>query len=167
MKYCQYTTESHPLSKRYPQYIEHINSIILEETLPENKNKINQPFSHEVALKLDTVKKYSENPDISKLKSMDMVIGLKKEDNILSSLLVDFKLNCKGTKSLTDSECKDKIKDSKVILFGSGLPVYSSYVFIFNNEYLSKNEARNEISRKFNNRTIEVLSIDEFRAKYF
>lgn len=167
MKYCQNTTESHPLSKKYPQCLDKINSIIFGETLAENHDKINQPFNDEVALKLDKVKECSENSDVKKMHSMDIVLGVKDENDSFSSLLVEFKLNCKGIKSLTDSDCKDKIRDSKIILFGSGETVRNSFIFIFNNDYLSKNEARNEISRKLNNRTIEVLSIDQFKEKYF
>ena len=167
MKYCQNTTVSHPLSKKYPQCLDKINSIILDETEPENRDKINQPFSYEVALKLDKVKECSENSDLKRMHSMDMVLGMKDINNILSSLLVDFKLNCKGIRSFKNSMCNDKIRDSKLILQDSGLAIHYSYVFIFNNEYLSKNEARNEISRRFKNGPIEVLSIDEFKANYF
>ena len=36
MRYCHHTTTSHSLSARFPQHLEGINSIILNETTAEN-----------------------------------------------------------------------------------------------------------------------------------
>ncbi|OFX26535.1 MAG: hypothetical protein A2033_00025 [Bacteroidetes bacterium GWA2_31_9] len=159
MKYCQQTTLSHPLSKRFPQHLSEINLIIREEGGGE------YPFNKEVALKLDKVKDSSENPHIKKMKSMDMVLGIKDENNNLSSLIVDFKLDCKNAVNISESDCRDKIKHSKILLFGSGISVYNKYVFIFNNALLEI--SRRIISQRLTNASAEVLSINEFKANYF
>lgn len=160
MRYCQRTTKLHPLSKSFPQYLEDINTII------QNEGGSNRPFNNEVALNLDKIKDNSENIYINRMKSMDIVLGIiDLNGNNKLSLLVDFKLNCNGTKSLSDSDCKDKIKDSKILLFGSGIPVHNRYVFIFKDNFI--NQSRRIISQKLNNPFAEVLKIDEFKAKYF
>ena len=167
MKYCQLTTTKHSLSKRFPEHLVKINTIILEETLQENLNKINQPFNEEVALKLDKVKESSEDDEsVKDLKSMDIVLGMNHGGSY-KMLLADFKLNCFSTKSLKPNDCRNKIRCSKIILFGGGIPIHNTYLFIFNNEYLSKSEARHDISRKLNNLPVEVLSITELHKKYF
>lgn len=166
MKYCQNTTASHSLSKRFPQHLKQINIIIHEETNNENLNKINKPFNNEVALQLDKAKVSSEDENIQKLKSMDMVLGMN-DNGTYKMLLVDFKLNCFSTKSLSQNDCRNKIRCSKIILFGGGILVHNTYLFIFNNEYLLKAEARHDISRKLNNLPVEVLNINEFHVKYF
>src|ERR1039457_5423234 len=158
MKYCQPTTQAHPLAERYPQYLNNINTIIREE------GGTNRPFNTEVALKLDKIKECSDDINITHMKSMDMVLGIKDGTNSLS-LLVEFKLDCKNARNLKEGELREKIKDSKILLFGSGIPVHNRYVFIFNDELL-ENESRRIISYKLTNANGEPLSIDEFRAKY-
>lgn len=158
MKYCQITTASHPLSVRFPQYLEQINNIIISE------HGTYQPFNDEVALMLDKVKDDSENKDIKRYKSMDMVLGVKDRTSALS-LLVEFKLDCKNAINLSESDCRDKIKHSKILLFGSGIPVHNKYIFVFNDPILQV--SRRIISNKLNNASGEVLSIDELKAEYF
>ncbi|MFA7360468.1 MAG: hypothetical protein WC139_05465 [Candidatus Kapaibacterium sp.] len=159
MKYCKQSTEEHPLCKMFPSYLESINTII------NNEGGTHQPFNDEVALNLDKIKSNSGNTHIKKMKSMDMVICVIDNDDKVHSLLIDYKLNCNGTKSLSDGDCRDKIKHSTIILFGSGIPIYNKYVFIFKDELLE--QSRSIISRVLNNATIEVLNINEFRTNYF
>lgn len=168
MKYCEETTRLHPLSIAYPTCVEKINNIIYEETNSENRSKINRPFNEEVGLKLDKVKENCQDEDITKgTKSVDMVLGLKDKENA-KMLLVDFKLNCRGINSLSQGDFTNKIKGSKRLLFGSGIKVYNVSLFIFNNEFLHKEEARHNINKKLNNLpSIEVLSINELKEKYF
>jgi len=163
MKYCHQTTTSHSLSARYPQYLEAINKIISNETTAENLLKINAPFNNEVALKLDKVKAEDEN--VKDFKSMDIALGMNNGEKKM--LLVDLKLNCNGAKSLSQNDCTNKIRGSKIILFGGGIPVHNTYIYVFNNQYLAKAEARHDISRKLSNRSVEVLSIDELNERYF
>jgi hypothetical protein len=161
MKYCPITTRSHPLSVSFPQYLENINTII------ETEGGTLQPFTNEVALLLDKIKDCSDKTLIKGHKSMDMVLGLNDHTHLNPfSLLVDLKLNCKGTKSLSDSDCKDKIRHSRLLLFGSGIPVYHRYVFIFSDK-LFINESRSVISRRLNNPFADVLNINEFKLNYF
>lgn len=159
MKYCQRTTLSHPLSIRFPQHIENINAIIKRE------GGSYLPFNNEIALNLDMVKKNSGNKHIEAMKSMDIVLGIVDEHNTVSSLLVDFKLNCNGTRSLKDGDCKDKIKHSKILLFGSGVSVQCKYIFIFNDNLL--NESRSILIRVLNNPSAEILSVKELKTAYF
>jgi hypothetical protein len=161
MRYHKKTTISHPLSISHPQHIEQINTII------RNEGGTIFPFTNnEVALNLDKVKKNSTNNDINRMKSMDIVIGLNNTSgNSPLSLLVDFKLNCNGTKSISDGDYKDKIKHSKILLFGSGMPVHNKYVFIFKDSLI--NQSRSIISRILNNPLTDVLKINEFKTKYF
>ena len=156
MKYCRQTTISHPLSISHPRHIEKLNTII------RNEGGTIFPFTNnDVALNLDKVKMNSSNKDISRMKSMDIVIPLNNTSgNNPLSLLVDFKLNCKGTKSLSDGDCKDKIKHSKILLFGSGIGVHNKYVFIFKDALI--NQSRSIISRVLNNPTAEILKISQF-----
>jgi hypothetical protein len=160
MKYCLNATRAHPLSKSYTQYIENINTIIVEE------GGILQPFNNEIAINFDKIKKNADNEDVKRMKSMDMVVAIRHSSRSNPySLLVDFKLNCGGTRSIKDGDCKDKIKHSKVLLFGSGIPVYSKSVFIFKDDLIQ--ESRSLISRILNNPSADVLTLNEFKTLYF
>lgn len=158
MKYSQLDTQSHPLSKSYPHFLCSINSIILQE-----KGTI-QPFQNEVALMFDKIKESSGDKDISGMKSMDMVLILKANINLLT-LLVEFKLDCKNAVNLSESELRDKIKHSKKLLFGSGIPIHNRYIFVFNDNLL--NLSRRIISSKLHNASGDVLSVNELKAKFF
>jgi hypothetical protein len=166
MRYCQNTTKEHSLSIAYTQHLARINDIIQEETRPENHNKINHPFNDEVGLKLDKVKESSNDEDIQGLKSMDMVLGMSDGESHLM-LLVDFKLNCNGVKSISHNEFRNKIRCSRILLFGGGIPIHNTYLYIFNNEFMLKSETRRDISRKLNNIPVEVLTINELQTNYF
>jgi hypothetical protein len=160
MKYCLDSTRSHPLSIRFPRYLKEINTIVRDEGGDE------QLFDTEVALNLDKVKENSENPDVKKLKSMDMIVAVRPTlTEEPSSLMVDFKLECRGTKGLKDGHCRDKIRHSKLLLFGSGVPVHNRFVFIFNNNLIQ--ESRSVLSRVLNNPSTDVLSLNEFKTIYF
>jgi len=158
MKYSQLDTESHPLSNSYPQFLSSINSIILQE-----KGTI-QPFQNEVALKFDKIKESSDDKDILCMKSVDMVLVIKENNNLLT-LLVEFKLDCKNAVNLSESELRDKIKHSKKLLFGSGIPIHNQYIFVFNDNLL--NSSRRIISLKLSNASGVVLSINDLKALYF
>lgn len=160
MKYCPSTTRSHPLSIRFPQFLENINTII------ENEGGTTLPFNNEVGILLDKIKDNSDKTLVKGLKSMDMVLGINDHSHSNPhTLLVDLKFNCNGIKSFSDGDCKDKIRHSRLLLFGSGIPVYCRYVFVFNDNFL--NESRSVISRRLNNPFIDVLNINDFRTTYF
>ena len=159
MKYCKHTTESHPLSRSYPQFLNSINSIIKEE------HGTHFPFNAEVALELDKIKNSCQDKKMMhNKKSMDMVIGVKDGDNSMT-LLVEFKLDCKQAINLKGGDLLDKINDSKLLLFGSGIHVHNEYVFVFNDKLL--NESRRVISSRLTHPNSIVLSIDDLKRKYF
>jgi hypothetical protein len=147
--------------------LQKIKTIIKKNIETKNLRRINNNFVFidEVALNLDGVKDNSGNEDIKKYKSVDMVLGMKDENGKKKLLLVEFKLNCNSIKSLS-KECKGKIENSKILLFGGGIPVYNKYVFIFNNTLLL-NESRSIICRQLNNPYAEALSINELKTNYF
>ncbi len=160
MKYDRYITIHHPLSVVYPQHLENINQIIIDE------GGTQQSFNGEIALNLDKVKKNCGQIEITRLKSMDMVVGLNDTQRTNpQTLLVDFKLNVNGIRSIKTGDYKDKIKDSKLLLFGSGISVYNKYVFIFNDQLIQ--QSRSIIIRGLQNPFAEVLTVDEFRNEYF
>jgi hypothetical protein len=167
MKYCRRTTESLPLSIQFRKWLQKMTIIISNNIKAQNLYRINNNFVFvdEVALNLDEIKNNSGNKDIEKYKSVDMVLGMKDEHGDKRLLLVELKLNCNGIKSLSQ-ECKGKIEDSKVLLFGGGIPIHNKYVFIFNNTLLLS-QARSVISRQLTNPYAEVLSIDELKSNYF
>ncbi len=158
MKYCHQSTISHPLAIAYPGFLENINLIFQVE----GGNGV--PFNHEVALNLDKIKDNSGNTDIKHMRSMDMVIGMKENNNIFS-LLVDFKLRCNNPVNISEGECRDKIKHSKRLLFGSGISVHNRYVFIFNDDLL--NVSRRVLSMRLANAFADALSIDDLKSIYF
>jgi hypothetical protein len=160
MKYDRDLTVHHPLSVRYPQHLENIDQIVLDE------GGTQQIFNDEVALNLDKVKTNSGEREIARLKSMDMVVGLNNNPGTNpQTLLVDFKLRVNGIRSINTGDCKDKIIDSKLLLFGSGISVYSKYLFIFNDQLIQ--QFRSIIIRGLQNPFAEVLTIDEFKNEYF
>lgn len=160
MKYDRNLTVNHPLSVGYPQYLERINQIVLDE------GGTQQIFNGKVALNLDKVKTNSGQRDISRLKSMDMIIGLNNTPGTNPhTLLIDFKLRCNGIRSISTGDCKEKIKDSKLLLFGSGISVYNKYLFIFNDQLIQ--QFRSIIIRGLQNPFAEVLTVEEFRNEYF
>lgn len=160
MKYNRNLTSNHPLSLRYPHFLEEINKIISDEGVTQ------QNFSDEVALKLDSVKTASGDRDISRLKSMDMIIVLNNtRGNDPQTLLIDFKLRCNGIRSISSGDCIEKIKDSKLLLFGSGIPINNRYIFIFNDKLIQ--QFRSLIIRNLQNPFAGILTIDEFRNEYF
>ena len=114
-------------------------------------------------MKLDNVK--TEDETVKDFNSMDMALGMNNGGKKM--LLVELKLNCNGAKNLTQKDCNNKIRGSKIILFGGGIPVHNTYIYVFNNQYLAKEEARYIISRTINNLSVEVLSIDELNMRYF
>lgn len=168
MRYCQETTQSHPLSK-HVDCLKQIKQIIEENIEPKNIFRINNNFvfQEEIAFDLDKIKDCSNDNDIKGYRTVDMFCGMKDIENNKTILLVEFKLNCNGTKSLPD-QCKGKIEDSKILLFGGGFPIHSN-VFVFNDKLLS--ELRDEIvliiRRRLNHPNAEVLSIQELKANYF
>lgn len=98
------------------------------------------------------------------VKSVDMVLGMIDQNSNRNLLLVEFKLDCKGVGSIY-KKCKGKMEDSKLLLFGGGIPVHNKFVFIFNDDLL--NVSRSLISRELQNPSAEVLSVDELKANYF
>lgn len=158
MKYCHQSTLAHPLAIAYPHFLETINLIFQEEGGNGN------PFNHESAINLDKVKHNSENKDITNMHSMDMVIGIKDNQNSFS-LLVDFKLRCKNPTNISERDCRDKIKHSKILLFGSGISVHNRYVFIFSDDLL--NVSRRVLSMRLANASADALSIDDLKSIYF
>lgn len=160
MKYDRDITIHHPLSVVYPQHLENINQIIIDE------GGTQQSFNGEIALNLDKVKKNCGQIEITRLKSMDMVVGLNDTQRTNpQTLLVDFKLNVNGIRNIKTGDYKDKIKDSKLLLFGSGISVYNKYVFIFNDQLIQ--QSRSIIIRGLQNPFAEVLTVAEFRNEYF
>ncbi|NCX95695.1 MAG: hypothetical protein EBX41_04660 [Chitinophagia bacterium] len=100
-----------------------------------------------------------------------MAIGVKSNNGNVATLLVEFKLNANlnSTKdmisSISEGDYKDKIKNTKILLFGSGIPVCSNNIFIFNSE--CKEVAKKIISQKLANASALVFTIAEFKTKYF
>ena len=167
MKYCHDTTVNHPLSIRFPQHVDTINNIIASESKKEKEIQP-QPFTKEVGLLLDNVKDEVNNSSndsyLKGMHSVDMVLGMKNDDSKLS-LLVEFKLGCNNPINIKEGECRDKINDSKILLFGSGIPIHNKYIFIFNYKILQ--EAKRIVSQRLANASGEVLGIEEFKSKYF
>ena len=160
MRYCKSTTESHPLSLRYPKHLRCINDIIKEE------HGTILPFNQEVALNLDKVKEESNETNIKRHKSVDFVFGIK-EDNQEFSVLVELKLDCKNPKNLREADLRDKIIDSKTLLFGSGIPIYNEYFFVFNDVFFAKEEFRRVISVKLMSSKGKVVNINELMQNFF
>lgn len=166
MKYCINTTNEHPLSIHFKAWVRKIKDIINEDLKPENAHKVENSFNDEVAISLDKLKENADNKDIRRMKSVDMVLGIKNSDD-KKMLLVELKLNCNGIKKFSEGDCSDKVKDSKIMLFGGGVPIYNKSYFIFNDEFLLKEEARFQVVRKINNPDIIVQNICEFKEMYF
>ena len=160
MKYCKSTTESHPLSLRYPQHLRRINNIIEEE------HGTIFPFNQEVALNLDKVKNESDDTNIKRLKSVDFVFCIKEQSQEFS-VLVELKLDCKNPRNLSEGELRDKIKDSKLLLFGSGIAVHSEYIFVFNDVFFAKEEFKRVISAKLMSSKGKVVNISELNQNFF
>jgi len=159
MRYNQIATESHPLALRYPKHLQNINAIIVRE------GGMIQPFTNEVAINLDEAKRNSDNTDVKEMCSMDMLLEISNQNDTVLSLLVEFKLDCKNAQNISEKEYRKKIRHSKILLFGSGIPIHHKYVFIFNDNLL--NLSRRIISQRLTNAFAEVLSIDEFKTNYF
>lgn len=165
MKYCKDTTCSHPVLKMFPQYLMKINDIIDEETDSNHRTMMSQPFSEEQGIQLDKIKN-SSSLDLKNVKSMDMVLGI--DDNGKKKvLLVDFKLNCGDPKNIDTSKCKNKIRWSKYLLFGGGIPMHDKTLFVFNNSFAKKNEAKNVLGRKLEGCGSEVMTVDELKHSLF
>jgi len=69
--------------------------------------------------------------------------------------------------NLKEKNCRTKIKHSKILLFGSGIPVHNKYVFVFNDTIINPLVSKRILSSKLTNAFGEVLSIDELKTNYF
>ncbi|MEI8203821.1 MAG: hypothetical protein WCH34_12445 [Bacteroidota bacterium] len=160
MNYCKSTTESHPLTLNYSHHLKNINDIIKEE------HGTIFPFKTEVALALDKIKNEASDINIKKHCSVDMVFVIK-DKNYTFQVLVELKLDCKRATNLKGSELNDKIRDSKVLLFGSGIPIYNEYCFVFNDELLGKEEMNRILSYKLNHAKGIAMSVNELKQTFF
>jgi hypothetical protein len=158
MKYSQPTTLSHPLSIRYPHFIRNINTIVKEE------KGLHFPFGSDVAIDLEAIKENTIEVNVKGIKSVDMVLGMEDAHGNKNLLLVELKLDCNSVGSIYQN-CKGKMEDSKLLLFGGGIPVYYKDVFVFNDKLL--NVSRSVIARSLVKPNVEVLSIHELKTNYF
>ena len=165
MKYCQTTTENHPLALAHPQFVEDINAIAMAEghTPPP------VVFSNtETAINLDKAKRpvfIAEGVDLPK--SMDMTVGLKSDDALQKEmLLVDFKLNVDNPNRIKEIDLKGKV-DGSILLLGSSIPIHGFNVFIFKNNIVE--QAKNRLARRFCTLPATYIAMDlhTLKATYF
>ena len=165
MKYCQDTTETHPLSLAHPHFVEDIHAI----AMAEGYSRAPVIFENaERALNLDKVKEPIYNALGQDLpRSMDMTIGLKSDDTLhRQMLLVEFKLKVKIPTNVDGKDLIEKVNQS-VKMLGETLPIREEYIFIFHSDI--KEEARSRFSRRFTKipRTYIVMDMETFKATYF
>lgn len=163
MKYCKHTTENHPLSRRHTSELELINEIFKREGLRK------EFFVEEVALNLDKVESCRCIRDRRSPEStMDMAIGLNKNDRICKMLLVDAKFNVSNPINLEKKEIDKKIKYS-IALLSQDMPIHESRILLFKNDTIQK--ARSVISRLYRGKSlkceVEAKTAEEFKAMYF
>lgn len=169
MRYCQETTRSHPLLKQYADCLKKIKQIIVENIEPENYSRINNNFvfEEEVAFDLDKVKGNAIDVNFKNYKTVDFFFAIKDVEENKKLLLVELKLNTKLISNIY-SECKGKIMDSKILLFGGGFSIQNE-IFVFNDTLLSerRDEIELVIKRRLSHPNAEILSIQELKANYF
>ena len=165
MKYCQVTTESHPLAIAHPQFVEDINAIALAE------GYIQPPIAfsnNETAINLDKVKRpvfVAQGVDLPK--SMDMTVGLKSNDALQKEmLLVDFKLNVENPTRIRKIDMLEKVEHSSLLL-GTAIPIRDEYIFVLQTAKVQ--EARRWFSRYHARipQTYIAMDINTLKATYF
>ncbi len=161
MKYCEQTTLNHPVGIRYSQIIESI------QTLVNAEGCCKIIFAEEKVLNLDKLERHLCTGRRSPNPTMDMAMGLSREERNCKMLLVDFKFDVKQPTNLGKAEIEGKINNSRNIL-SQEPPIFENKILIFNDNL--KAQAERHIARLYNNKPTKdviALSVEEFKQFYF
>jgi len=165
MKYCQDTTENHPVAIEYPHCIEDINTHLADE----GYSPAGPLFIHnETVIDLDEAEMvYANQQNRPVSQSMDMTIGLRNKSGYKREmLLVEFKFNMKNPNNLSQVDMRGKVAGSINIL-GLTPPISSQYIFIFQPNLVE--EARNRMARMIPGIPTDyiAMSIYDLKSIYF
>jgi len=144
MKYCQTTTENHPVSSKHFSCIENINLLLT------NEGHIGTAvlfINDEVVLNLDCVEAIIalNDDDRERNKSMDFSFGIANDDkSIQLMVLAELKLNSLNPNHIRMDHLKEKVAGSILALTNS-IHIYANYIFIFRTD--RKEEARSRFFR--------------------
>lgn len=164
MKYCQHTTLNHPVSICHKAEIEKIEEILKCEGCTTNL------FNNEQALNLDKVEIIQcRRANKQQSETMDMSIGISKNQRNCQMLLVEMKFKVKRASNISKTEIENKIKHSKDIL-SHHYQVYEKKIILFDNNKIR--EAESVINRYFGRKPkdkqeVIPLSVSQFKNIFF
>lgn len=169
MKYCENTTYSHPISNRFKNQIELLNTIFKSEGCTTIF------FSDEKAINLDEVEIELCTNNSGRQATMDLAVGISRvtreaDKTIIKNaqmLLVELKFNIKNPINIKKSDLEAKIKHSMEIL-GQEIPIHNLKILIFDDKQISV--AKAWIARIFGKSPKPIISVrtaNELKVEYF
>lgn len=162
MKYCEHTTCSHPISIQFGEEVELLNIIFRSEGCTTKL------FESEKAINLDKVESAKcRRERRSPQSTMDLTIGISRNERNHQMLLVELKLNVGNPNNISEKEIKAKIQNSINIL-GQETPINSNKIIIFKDN--QSKLAKSLITRLFGHplrSSIQIKTAKEFLDEYF
>ena len=158
-KYCADTTNQHPISKKFKDCVEKLDTLCKEEGAKKT------PFSKEQCLNIDRVENIlAQNEKRNARKTMDISFGLKS-GNEKRVILCELRLNYKNVNNLKKSELDSKISNSRNIL-GHSTVIFNPSLFIFTSQI--KNQAYRLLRRLYSNKnTVKAIDLNDLKKYYF
>lgn len=161
MKYCEHTTCSHPICEQFKEQVQFIDTIFRTEGC---NTKL---FDKEKAINLDEVEIELCKNNRCTQATMDLAIGISREEKNSQMLLIELKFNVKNPANIKKGDLETKIKHSIEIL-SREIPIHDIKIIVFDNKQISV--ARSWIARMFGkpaNPTILVKTAKELKDEYF
>jgi len=161
MRYCQSTTENHPVALAYSGCVEDINTHLADE----GYSPAAPLFIHnETVIDLDEAEEVYAAIEPRQLRqSMDMTIGLRdRRSSKREMLLVEFKFNMGNPNQLSQVDMTGKVAGSINIL-GLTTPIHSQYIFIFQPNLVE--QARNRMARMIPGIPIAYIAMSIYNLK--
>ncbi len=142
MDYCQETTSNHSISIAYPECLQNINSLIVDEGY---LGLIPLFMHNETVLDLDDAEEFvAANENRHLAQSMDMAFGVKDKT---SRKMVMAELKLRGNpNNLNREELEGKVAGSMNIL-GNEIEIYKKYFVIVQQDQIE--QARSRLARMF------------------
>jgi hypothetical protein len=143
MDYCRETTSTHPISLTYPQCLQDINSLIVDEGY---LGLIPLFMYNETVLDLDDAEEFvaaNENRDLAQ--SMDMAFGVTDKTS-RKMVMAELKFRMENPNNLSREELEGKVAGSINIL-GNEIEIYNKYFVIVRQDQIE--QARSRLARMF------------------
>lgn len=168
MKYCINTTRNHPITTKYPQVLEDINDLLINESRDCVGYLVPTFNNNESVINMDSLEAIvARDNNRARNKSMDLAFGINSADSINKEMvLVEIRLNYINPNNLNKEELEGKVNGSSQLLSGHH-PIHNKYIFIFKSNQIQEAISRLRRMIPSINSGFIVMDVEQLQLSYF